>query len=342
MISPCPHDALFGGVQRSAALAWEKIKGNGVLICYGTSCKAAKERTPAGQCCHPSKLGTVVASLRYVRRVRTLLIWHLGLLKLAPLFWLQKTRIFVYLHGVECWKPVDPMTDLLLRRVDMFLTNSGFTWDRFIECNPRWRCRPQRTVPLGMDVIDEAPCLPSTPPAALITGRMTSREDYKGHRQLISAWPAVLERIPEAELWIVGGGDLRPELEGFSRQLLPRGYVRFFGVVSEEEKLRLLKQCTCLAMPSRGEGFGLVYLEAMRVGRPCLVSSCDAGREVVNPPEAGLAADPDNASALVDTLTSLLRRDGQWQVWSAQARRRFELLFTKEAFHQRLFEALNS
>jgi glycosyltransferase involved in cell wall biosynthesis len=51
--------------------------------------------------------------------------------------------------------------------------------------------------------------------------------------------------------------------------------------VTEEEKQDLLRRCRCFAMPSRNEGFGLVYLEAMRLGRPCLVSDCDAGREIV-------------------------------------------------------------
>jgi len=77
-------------------------------------------------------------------------------------------------------------------------------------------------------------------------------------------------------------------------------------------------------MPSRGEGFGLVYLEAMRLGRPCLVSTMDAGREVVNPPEAGLAANPDNQEELVSAVCRLLADRAEWRQWSAQARRRYE------------------
>jgi glycosyltransferase involved in cell wall biosynthesis len=93
-------------------------------------------------------------------------------------------------------------------------------------------------------------------------------------------------------------------------------------------------------MPSRGEGFGLVYLEAMRVGRPCLVSTLDAGREVVNPPEAGLAVNPDNEDEIVDSICRLLEASPMWQQWSTQARCRYEKTFTGKHFQERLLAAL--
>jgi glycosyltransferase involved in cell wall biosynthesis len=116
--------------------------------------------------------------------------------------------------------------------------------------------------------------------------------------------------------------------------------VRFWGQVSEELKSELLQKSRCLVMPSRAEGFGLVYLEAMRIGRPCLVSTLDAGRQVVNPPEAGLAVDMDNQEELAHALSRLLADGADWQRWSLQARRRYEEFYTAEHFQQRLLTAL--
>jgi phosphatidylinositol alpha-1,6-mannosyltransferase len=170
---------------------------------------------------------------------------------------------------------------------------------------------------------------------------MEKGEDYKGHRELIEAWVDVRRHVPGAELWIVGDGGLRLELEAVAASRCPDG-VRFWGWVPEEDKERLLRSARCLAMPSRGEGFGLAYLEAMRVGTPCLVSTLDAGREVVAPPEAGLAVNPRSTGDLVEALCRLLSPSLQWDAWSEGARRRYESRFTARHFQERLLEALDS
>jgi glycosyltransferase involved in cell wall biosynthesis len=111
-------------------------------------------------------------------------------------------------------------------------------------------------------------------------------------------------------------------------------------VVSEAEKQRLLRQSRCLVLPSRGEGFGLVYLEAMRLGRPCLSSIHDAGQEVIAPPQSGLAVEPGNARALAEAVAELLSADCNWQQWSSNAKRRYEAEFTAAHFQRRLADAV--
>jgi phosphatidylinositol alpha-1,6-mannosyltransferase len=169
---------------------------------------------------------------------------------------------------------------------------------------------------------------------------MDRNEDYKGHRQLIQVWPEVVRRIPEAELWVIGEGNLQSDLEALARATPCPERVRFFGGVSDSEKDELIRNAACLLMPSRGEGFGLIYVEAMRVGRPCLVSVHDAGREVVGVPEAGLAVDPDDPDALADATERLLRNGLEWQAWSEGALRRYNSRFTARHFQERLSNAL--
>ena len=97
------------------------------------------------------------------------------------------------------------VTRRLLSRVDFFLSNSDFTWQRFLESDPRWTEASHRTVALGLDKPAEGAPLPEpdVTPAALIVGRMDREEDYKGHRQVIAAWPLLLEHLPEAKLWVL-------------------------------------------------------------------------------------------------------------------------------------------
>ncbi|MFV9507877.1 MAG: glycosyltransferase family 4 protein [Oscillochloridaceae bacterium umkhey_bin13] len=330
----------IGGAQTSGklALAGLRAKQPTHMLAYGPG---AVPLTTATETVVGSQVAALRAALMIHPAPHQILVWHLALLRLFPLLRAPRARVTLMLLGIEAWRQHDPLTRLLLRRVDHFLSISDYTWQRFLSFYPSLRARPHTTVYLGLDT--PATLLhppPPDPPAALILGRIARAEDYKGHRELIMAWPLVRRVVPTAQLWIAGDGDLRPELEQLAQaQGLPDA-IHFFGRVSEAQKNDLLARCRCLAMPSRGEGFGLVYLEAMRLGRPCLVSTADAGREVVNPPEAGLAVDPADRSALATALIRLLSPGPQWHAWSAQARTRYETHFTAAHFQQRLLEAL--
>jgi phosphatidylinositol alpha-1,6-mannosyltransferase len=114
-------------------------------------------------------------------------------------------------------------------------------------------------------------------PMVPTVGRVASSERYKGHDVMLEAWPVVLRRLPDAVYWIVGGGDDRPRLESKARELGIASSVRFTGAVSPEELAVCYHRCSVFAMPARteldareprGEGFGIVYLEAMAHRKP--------------------------------------------------------------------------
>jgi phosphatidyl-myo-inositol dimannoside synthase len=323
--------AVSGGVQASGREAWHGIIARiggwrADALCYETG---------------SSKARAVMRAICYRRKAAVVLIWHMHLLKLLPFVDHSASRVILFLHGIEAWLKHDPLTQHLLKRVDLILSNSDHTYQRFLACNPAFQNTTHLTVHLGAgESLGRLSPGPGPRPVVLMIGRLNAGENYKGHRQMIAAWPRVIERMPDAELWIVGDGDLRTSLEDLTRTSAARHAVRFFGQVGDADKERLLAACRCLALPSRGEGFGLVYVEAMRMGRPCLVSNVDAGREVVNPPEAGLAIDPDDSRATADAIGRMLTAGTEWEQWSRRARSRYEARFTREHFHQRLVTAL--
>jgi phosphatidylinositol alpha-1,6-mannosyltransferase len=321
----------FGGVQTSGRDAWQCI-----VTQFG------KQRTEAIYYkAGDSKFQAVLRAARSGRGAQFVLVWHLHLLKLLPFLNRSKSRVVVFIHGIEAWRKQDPLTRILLRRVHLILSNSDHTWHRFLSCNPEFKDVPHRTVHLGAgSPVEGVTPRPSQTPVILMIGRLSKRENYKGHRQMIEAWPAVLQRVPRAQLWIVGDGDLRSTLEELSVSRGLNHAVQFYGHVPDSEKERLIEQCRCLALPSSGEGFGLVYLEAMRLGRPCLVSNLDAGREVVNPPEAGISVDPGDTEQIVEAIHRLLSSGIEWDQWSSRARNRYEHRFTGQQFQERLGSAL--
>lgn len=348
MLLVAPSLGGLGGIETSGRLAWEALSrrhdhgGLPRLFSYGTAAPLPDDRGSAPVVHAASRLSAVVGALRLSGERRTVLVWHLGLLKLVPLLGRRGARVVLFLHGIEAWRRVDPVTRRLLRRVTLFLSNSAHTWQRFLRFNEEWSGARAHTVHLGLGAALEGAAPPPDPqPIALMIARLRAGEDYKGHREVIDAWPGVLAQVPSAELWIAGDGDLRVPLETRARALgEPGSSIRFVGTVSEARKVALLGRSRCLVMPSRAEGFGLVYLEAMRVGRPCLVGMDDAGREVVNPPEAGVAVHPDDRAGLGAALCGLLRRDATWDALSAGARRRYEQRFTAAHFQARLLTAL--
>jgi phosphatidylinositol alpha-1,6-mannosyltransferase len=101
---------------------------------------------------------------------------------------------------------------------------------------------------------------------------MSADERYKGHDQILDAWPVVRSRIPDARLVIVGDGDDAPRLRAKAASLGLAASVLFTGFVTEAQLAALYQKASVFAMPSREEGFGLVYLEAMARGVPCIGS----------------------------------------------------------------------
>ncbi len=324
--------------RRKRSLGGSRPKPEPQFFCYGRS---GGEHQPgvAYAFRRPGALWTV---LKHRWMAETILVWHIHFLRLLPLFRLPAARVVLFLHGIEAWRRHDWLTNRLLRRVDLILSNSMYTWDRFLEFHPASSVKQHQVVNLGLGdpLAGATPSPLADRPVALMLGRMDRREAYKGHKEMIRAWRLVAERIPAAELWIVGGGNLLPDLEEEARDSVAHDRIRFFGRVSPEKKQELLGQCRCLALPSRGEGFGLVYLEAMRLGRPCLVSTEDAGREVVNPPEAGLSASPHDTEAIANATCRLLTPGQEWEQFANGARRRYESRFTGAQFQKRLLEAL--
>lgn len=348
LVAVFPSIEEIGGVQASAAAAWSSIvkasEGQSraldpVLLTYG----AAPTVTNALRRHASTRVGAAARALGLAGPFDVALFWHLSLLKLRPFLRHSPRRTALFLHGIEIWRPLGTLERRLVSNVDLALSNSAHTWERFLEFNP-WAAGLRHEVVhlgLGEPVKGEVPS-PATPPSALMIGRLEAREGYKGHREVIAAWPEVVRRVQGARLVVVGDGTGRRALEIQAREEGVAGSVEFLGEVSEERKQAELVRASAFLLPSRAEGFGLVYLEAMRLGRPCLVSDCDAGREVVNPPEAGIAVDPGDSRAVAEAITSLLSGGAAVPALSAAARTRYETSHTAAAFGDRLCWALSN
>jgi phosphatidyl-myo-inositol dimannoside synthase len=274
---------------------------------------------------------------------------HAGLSSLQNVLprWLRPTSI-TWIHGVESWSRPTRRRRLGLARSDYLVANTAFTVRKALSANP-WLPQP-RVCHLGIadaDVegADDAAAQLGFSPGRhdiLIVGRMAKGEGRKGHQQLISAMGDVRRVVPDARLIVVGTGDDVAFYQALARETAVSGSVIFTGHVNAAVLAALYCRCGMFAMPSRQEGFGLVYLEAMRAGLPCISSVWDGGQEIVVDGETGYHVDPDDREALTATLTRLLLDDGLRSGLGNRGRARFHESFTERHFHDRFWDALSA
>jgi phosphatidylinositol alpha-1,6-mannosyltransferase len=276
------------------------------------------------------------------RRTRWILFAHLGLAR-AERFLPEGARApyGVFLHGVEAWRPLGRAERAVLQGARVVLANSAHTVSRTRASNP-WIGEIE-VCPLALADDPPAASRPSVETQGtmvLVVGRMAAGERYKGHEELIDAWPGVLAREPAAELVIVGDGDDKARLEAHARAGRAAHRIRFTGFVSRAELDGLYDRAAVFAMPSRSEGFGLVYLEAMAHYLPCLGSVHGAAGEIVLNRETGLLVDTADRHETVRAIVDLLADPELRRRMGRAGHDRWRRVFSFERFRDRTVSLL--
>ena len=149
-------------------------------------------------------------------------------------------------------------------------------------------------------------------PRLLCVGRLIP---IKGHIVLLRAFAAARERVPDLELEIAGRGALEPALRALSRELGIAEAVHFLGHVSPIQSA--IERAAVVVVPSMGEGFGMVALEAMERARPVIAAEIGGLSELVRDGETGILVPPGEAGPLTDAIVrvagdlDLARRMGE-------------------------------
>jgi teichuronic acid biosynthesis glycosyltransferase TuaC len=142
----------------------------------------------------------------------------------------------------------------------------------------------------------------------------------KGHELLLRALAAVLPQHPEFSCEIIGGGPELHRLMRLASQLNLAGQVRFLGRQNRSQVAEAMRRCAIFALPSRYEGLGCVYLEAMSAGKAAIGCRGQGIDEIIRHKDNGWLIDPDDMPGLVDGLSSLLQNLQLRQQIGASAR----------------------
>ncbi len=257
-------------------------------------------------------------------------------------------------HGIEVWSRLQGALGTALRQASGLLPVSDFT-RRVIHCEAGIPLNKMPVVPNTFREESFAPgpksvallkryALQEGQPVILTVGRLSAAERYKGQDQVLRALPLVLQELPDLHYLIGGSGDDEGRLRALVTELGLQRQVTFTGFIPADELAEHYRLCDLYVMPSTGEGFGIVYLEALACGRACLVGSEDASPEAVDDGRLGLVVPPRDASAIAAAILGFFRRshDKPWLHEPETLHHEVVRLYGFQAFQRSLASALAS
>ncbi|MBV5329438.1 MAG: glycosyltransferase family 4 protein [Chlorobium sp.] len=248
-----------------------------------------------------------------------------GHINLIPLSWLCRkikgAPLALIIHGIDAWQPTRSLvTNFFVKKIDMLISVSEYTRKRFLD----W-AEPHDVkvfiLPNSVDLSLFSPAPKSqvlseryglNGKIVLLTlGRLDSLERAKGFDEVMDVLPQLANEFPNILYLIAGAGRDKNRLEQKVKSLGIEDLVVFTGFVAEAEKTDHYRVADVYVMPSRGEGFGIVLLEAMACGVPTIASKVDGSREALRDGLLGILVDPDNPTELIAGIREALRMPRQ-------------------------------
>lgn len=269
-----------------------------------------------------SKLKYFMAMLAKGRIFDTVIMSHINLL---PIGWMIKkispsTKIILLAHGIEIWDKVGERKRKMLQTCDVIAAVSSYTRDKVIQ---NQQVSPEKCVVLN-NCLDPYLPIPSvigktdkllskygfekTDKILMTLTRLSSRERYKGYDNVIEAMGRLGELGANVKYLIAGSYDQveKKYLENHIQKLGLTGRVVMSGYVMDEELEAHFALADIYIMPSRKEGFGIVFIEAMYYGLPVIAGNKDGSVDALLNGQLGELVNPDNIPEISQALTKYI------------------------------------
>ncbi len=218
-------------------------------------------------------------------------------------------------HGVEVWQPLSKLRKTSLKKADLVFAPSSDTARKLNEVQNvasdkikvlHWGLDPCFVELAATAETAVRPASMPTGPYILSVGRWAASERYKGFDTLIQVMPKLTETFPNLQLVFVGEGDDRPFLEEMAAKYRVAERTRFVSGLSRADLAVAYRHCEVFALPSAGEGFGLVFLEAMALGTALIGGNHGGTPDIVVDDVTGFLVSHGNKRELEARLRMLL------------------------------------
>ena len=244
-----------------------------------------------------------------------------GHVDLAPLAWLAQRALHipyvVWAYGIDVWGLRAGMRAASLRHADRVVAISRYTAGEVAALDAtlaeRTAIAPpavgDRFRPGGGEALRRRLGLVGAR-VLLTVGRLSAAERYKGIDTVLRALPQVLAHAPDVRYVVAGGGDDLPRLRALAARLGVAQATVFAGAPPDGDLPDYYNACDLFVMPSRREGFGIVFTEALACGKPVVAAAAGGAPDAVLDGGLGRLVEPGDADATAQAVLDFLA--GGW------------------------------
>jgi len=245
---------------------------------------------------------------------------NLALIGLLIKIFNPKCKVWLIAHGIEVWRPLPPYKKLFLKRCEKIICVSNYTRQQMIS---KHHLDPEKCIVLN-NAVDKFMKLPvsfNKPAHLLKRYRLTSQnqiiftltrlavtEQYKGHDQVIKVVSKLKRAFPGIKYILSGQYDHKEEIR--IRKLIAdydvNEQVILTGFIEERELSDHFLLADLFVLPSKKEGFGIVFIEALANGLPVICGNSDGSVDAIRNGELGKAIKVDNLDELEDAIKEYL------------------------------------
>lgn len=264
----------------------------------------------------------VVKSFLMGMRSDVVILSHINLLSIGYLIkrFSPNTKVYLIAHGIEIWRKIPETKLRILKKIDKIIAVSEFTANK-IESTHGINPAQIEVLNNCLDPFYYFPRDFSKPKAMLnrynltndntilmSLSRLSSSEKYKGYDNVIKILPQLVAKNPKLVFLLAGKADEEEQkrLEKLIDKYKIENNIKLIGFVDEAEVSDHFLLSDIFVMPSKKEGFGIVFIEAMASGLNVVAGNKDGSVDALNKGELGKLVDPDNLVEVEMALSELL------------------------------------
>ncbi len=230
-------------------------------------------------------------------------------------------KVILMAHGIEVWRPLSGIQKLALHKSDLIVSVSSYTKKRIQDLHAIQESKfrvlnhcidPLMPLPDSFER-DEAlskkyGIRPGTKTLFTLS-RLSFEEQYKGYDQVIEVLPELKKSFPDIK-YLIAGKYHPKEKERIENIIEAKGLkenVYIVGFIQEADLQSYYSLSDIFVMPSKEEGFGLVFIEAMAHGIPVIAGNIDGSADALKQGDLGILVNPEKSDELVQAISSLLK-----------------------------------